>query len=730
MVEPPSPQLLQRLTHLCLCRPRDLRRSRSRVRRLAHDLPAFDSVWIDALVQINKLTPFQARVLESSFPDDLSVGPCVLMRELGQRGTTFLARRRTSQERCVLKFISLPGQTAAPLSFAKHQRCELPQVMHESPDDAAGALADFFGRHTRFRHPSVVIAHSSIQHCGRVISISRYVDGVSLRELVVRRGRFPGPVVMALLLQLVDGLAALERAGTVHGELRASKVRLTTDGRAVLLDTGIRRTIRPILSVPVGLHINECEGIAPELIGTRHEPDARSEMFALGCLLWSLLAGRSPFATSDPLAKLAAFRSKRIPDVRDWAPDTPTLLAECLMQLTAFDREERPTSFTELRERIGRPKQSDRRKLARFRESFNHAAPAIAAPIPEHGRSAGRIAIVAACLLLMSLVGAATILDLPSQDQLLSIRSHVQRQLGIDDTTADSDEQQQLTEPVDQRRSIPAIATDGAIRLTSDGPYRASNVSAVGSVTLLGVGEVPAVILIDQPMSVAGHDIRFENIEFRGTTLALDQLIQVSSHTLNIVGCQFVSLDSESSRSRKVAGVNWSAADAASIQQSRVQCSNTGFTNVSSAMKFTAAPGVIHLERSSVVDSDCVIGLGSDDRRGVIAIRAYSVTASNIKSFLAIKTGESGPGPVRMALDACTLSVDPNQGSLVQFVGRRLPNEATVTVQVSAKQTILATDAPIASWLMTKTSSPTMLLNSKLVQAVGLLRENGPGQGP
>ncbi|REJ88861.1 MAG: hypothetical protein DWQ29_08145, partial [Planctomycetota bacterium] len=51
-VDPPSSQLIAALSRLGVYRPRDLKRCRGRVRRLARDLPTFDSVWIDALVQI------------------------------------------------------------------------------------------------------------------------------------------------------------------------------------------------------------------------------------------------------------------------------------------------------------------------------------------------------------------------------------------------------------------------------------------------------------------------------------------------------------------------------------------------------------------------------------------------------------------------------------------------------------------------------------------------------
>ena len=74
MLEPPSQELVRQLTELQLCLPSDLSRARGRVRRLAFDLTVFDSVWIDSLVQLRLITPYQARQLEAGTADQLRIG--------------------------------------------------------------------------------------------------------------------------------------------------------------------------------------------------------------------------------------------------------------------------------------------------------------------------------------------------------------------------------------------------------------------------------------------------------------------------------------------------------------------------------------------------------------------------------------------------------------------------------------------------------------------------------
>src|SRR5260370_30193090 len=99
MRDPLSEPIHKLLLELKLCSASDLRRCRRRVRRLTFDLPAFDSIWLDALVQIGRLTPFQARLLESANPRALQIGPCVAVNRLwgGSNSQTLLARAQDSQ---------------------------------------------------------------------------------------------------------------------------------------------------------------------------------------------------------------------------------------------------------------------------------------------------------------------------------------------------------------------------------------------------------------------------------------------------------------------------------------------------------------------------------------------------------------------------------------------------------------------------------------------------------
>src|SRR5690606_6286963 len=118
---------------------------------------------------------------------------------------------------------------------------------------------------------------------------------------------------------------------------------------------GVRPAVLPETTIHDPLTLEACDGVAPELIGTGLGASAASEMYALGCLLWQILAGRPPYWMADPLMKLAAHQTQRIPDVRSIAPDTSGPLAEMIEAMTSPDANRRPRGFDDLLIRWGRP---------------------------------------------------------------------------------------------------------------------------------------------------------------------------------------------------------------------------------------------------------------------------------------------------------------------------------------------------------------------------------------
>jgi serine/threonine protein kinase len=358
------------------------------VKALSADLPAFDSVWLDALVQRRVLTSWQAQTIEADLPELLRIGPCVVEDRIGQshRSATYLARLPDKQGQCVIKRVIVPAELRKPVSerlnrlIERSQRISqsgilIPHSVSEISNDPLPQLAssEKLKESAATRASRQTSVASTLQKRGSKAGVSRarrknrsqsdqrsdklntefavvsrLVDGLSLSEILLRRGRLPARDVDAVARQLLESLSALHEAGIVHGEILLSNIRLLPSGQAVLVDAGFRPALQPEFHINAHVAPEQNDGIAPELIGTGASATPRSDLYALGFALWHLLAGRPAFPTGDPLAKLAAHQTERIPDIREFAPDTPDHLAKMIEWITEPAASHRPQSGKQL----------------------------------------------------------------------------------------------------------------------------------------------------------------------------------------------------------------------------------------------------------------------------------------------------------------------------------------------------------------------------------------------
>ena len=677
-MQPLSKPLADWLLKLRLCTPADLRRCQGRVRQLARDVPAFDSVWIDALVHARKLTAFQAKLLESGRPEQLAVGPCVLVDQLGHgMSATYLARHVKGRERSVLKLIDLP---------------------EEERSSALAALAQLVARAEKLSHPSAIVPKACLYHSPHLVTVSRYLQGPSLNQLLVRRGRFPAPIVLALARQLVDGLAAMEECGIIHGELRLQNLRLGSGGYVVMLDAGIGPAIRPELNIRARISPEHYDGIAPERIGTGQPADGRSEFYSLGCLLWQLLAGRPPFTTGDPLAKLMAHQTRRVPDVREVAPDTPAEFAEILKVFTEPDPNRRPASFREFRDGWGKAKRSHRRRLARFRSLFNTAIPYVPAMRPEE--SPHRWPMVAAMLFLLS--GAALgLMDAGATSALLDIPNRIEKYLNSPQQMTESQESKpptNKTKTIPLGKPLPKPDAQGLIELTEPGPYRWSNLKTVGPLTLRATAGLHPVIMIEKtPGECWAADVVLENLHFRwagsGST---NSLLQIASRSLVLRNCRF---DLEKSNP-STAGVQWRHIDRSHPLGGRVALENCVLTAAGQVCRFADWP------RQIVVKNCLKTGPGvmfdfpkANHAEQNLEWDLSHVTLRGASGLVRCDVGaDAKPGSWLIRAENCVFDLAGKESAVFQIAGAGV-NRFFAQFQLQGLQVLLSDNGHVAAWL-------------------------------
>lgn len=187
------------------------------------------------------------------------------------------------------------------------------------------------------------------------------IEGVSLASRVEA-----GPMSLSEALRvcgdIARGLVAAHSAGVIHRDLKPDNVLLagaSADGpltgqeRVVITDFGIARaaeeregsderaTAQRGAALTVGGLVGTPAYMAPEqLMG--ETPDGRTDVYALGAVLFELLTARPPFDGDSPLSVAMARLKQPPPDVRETLPDVPEAVAELLRSMLAIDRRERP----------------------------------------------------------------------------------------------------------------------------------------------------------------------------------------------------------------------------------------------------------------------------------------------------------------------------------------------------------------------------------------------------
>lgn len=193
-------------------------------------------------------------------------------------------------------------------------------------------------------HPNIITVHDVATDTGTTFMAMELVSGRTIEEVIPRQG-LPIGRVLALAVQIADGLAAAHRAGIVHRDLKPGNVMVTDDGRVKILDFGLAklgdaafamsegptRTATP--GTGEGLIVGTVGYMSPEQAEGR-PVDTRSDIFSFGVLLYEMVTGRKPFTRDTALKTLAAIVSEAPPPIADVAPGCPydlqRLIDRCL----------------------------------------------------------------------------------------------------------------------------------------------------------------------------------------------------------------------------------------------------------------------------------------------------------------------------------------------------------------------------------------------------------------
>jgi serine/threonine protein kinase len=273
---------------------------------------------------------------------------------VGTRIADYVIRSRLGQGGMASVYAAIDTRTDRPVAL----KVLRPGVPHEP------ATMQRFVREadtmSRLDHPGIarVYAAGIDDVTGAAFIAMEHIDGPSLGMLLAEVGGQLDVVAVADLgVQLAETLAAVHAAGVVHRDIKPDNVLIVDEPgglRTKLVDFGIAKRLENWGSgnTVSGTLMGTPLYMAPEQVTPHGAIDGRTDVYALGCVLYECLCGASPFADREFLAVMVAHLNEPPPPLRTRAPWVPRAIDQLVMRMLAKNPAQRPQTMLEVRDAL------------------------------------------------------------------------------------------------------------------------------------------------------------------------------------------------------------------------------------------------------------------------------------------------------------------------------------------------------------------------------------------
>ncbi len=202
----------------------------------------------------------------------------------------------------------------------------------------------------RLAHPNVVNVYDQGQDGETAYLVMEYLPGITLRDLLQEHKVLTTVQAMDIMEAILSGLAAAHKNGIVHRDLKPENVLLADDGRIKIGDFGLARAATANTATGNAL-LGTIAYLSPELV-TRGIADARSDIYAVGIMLYEMLAGEQPFRGEQAFQIAHQHANDTVPTPSTKNPRVPAELDELVLWSTARDPEQRPRDARAMLEQL------------------------------------------------------------------------------------------------------------------------------------------------------------------------------------------------------------------------------------------------------------------------------------------------------------------------------------------------------------------------------------------
>ncbi len=249
------------------------------------------------------------------------LGNCTLQKIIGQggMGAVFLAQQSRPRRQVAVKVL-LPATALTP-----HQRAAFLERFRRETDAAAS-----------LEHPNILPVYEYGERDGFAYLVVPYISGGTLRDLMEYEGQLPLPGALNYVEQMAAALDFAHERGVIHRDIKPANILVTPEGRLLLTDFGLVKIIADgqtpqIRLTGAGAPVGTPDYMAPEqVIG--EVVDGRSDLYALGIILYQMVTGATPFQGETPM-QIAALQLQASPAAPHLLrPDLPAAAEQVMLK--------------------------------------------------------------------------------------------------------------------------------------------------------------------------------------------------------------------------------------------------------------------------------------------------------------------------------------------------------------------------------------------------------------
>lgn len=277
------------------------------------------------------------------------------MAELVDRARTALADRYAIERE-----VGRGGMATVFLAQdLRHHRPVAVKVLH--PQLAVSLGPDRFLREiqiaARLQHPHIVPLYDSGQAGELLYYVMPYVEGESLRQRLERERQLPLEDALQVARAVASALDYAHRHQIVHRDIKPENVMLH-EGEAMVTDFGIAKAVSAAASdslTQTGAAVGTPAYMSPEQAGGAVELDGRSDVYSLGCVVYEMLTGRTPFVGPTARAIIAQVLTAPSPSLRGARDDVPEWAEQAVMRALAKEPGDRFATAAQFAQALKQP---------------------------------------------------------------------------------------------------------------------------------------------------------------------------------------------------------------------------------------------------------------------------------------------------------------------------------------------------------------------------------------